>query len=82
MAVTIRLARIGRKKKPFYRIVAADSRFPRDGRNLEVVGTYDPRTKETRIKKEIAEKWIKHGASLSATVKSLFQKEGVSLATK
>jgi small subunit ribosomal protein S16 len=76
------MSRYGRKKKPFYRIVAADKRSPRDGAFLDIIGTYDPRTKETNIKKDIAEKWIKNGAQLSDTVKDLFVKQGVSLATK
>lgn len=82
MAVVIRLTRTGRKKKPFYRIVAADERHPRDGRFLDIVGTYDPRNKTGTVKKELAEKWIKQGARLSATVKQLFTKQGVALARK
>jgi len=82
MSVSIRMSRFGRKKKPFYRIVAAEKRSPRDGAFLDIIGTYDPRTKETDIKKDIAEKWIKNGAQPSATVKDLFVKQGVSLATK
>jgi len=82
MSVSIRMSRYGRKKKPFYRIVAADKRSPRDGAFLDIIGTYDPRTKEANIKKDIAEKWIKNGAQLSDTVKDLFVKQGVSLATK
>jgi len=80
MSVVIRLARGGKKKQPFYRIVAADSRFSRDGRFLEVVGTYDPRSKDTIVKKELAEKWIQKGARLSPTVKQLFSKQGVAKA--
>jgi len=80
MSVVIRLARGGKKKQPFYRIVAADSRFSRDGRFLEVVGTYDPRSKDTTVKKELAEKWIQKGARLSPTVKQLFSKQGVAKA--
>jgi small subunit ribosomal protein S16 len=76
------MSRYGRKKKPFYRIVAADKRSQRDGAFLDIIGTYDPRTKEANIKKDIAEKWIKNGAQLSDTVKDLFVKQGVSLATK
>lgn len=82
MAVVIRLSRRGRKKKPFYRIVAADQRFSRDGRFLEIVGTYDPMTKEVTVKKEAAQKWIQRGAQLSSTVKRLFSKEGVAAQTK
>ena len=80
MAVIIRLTRGGQKKKPLYRIVAADKRFCRDGRFLEIVGTYDPRLEKTVVKKEAAEKWIKQGAQISDTVKKLFIKQGVSLA--
>lgn len=82
MAVVIRLARFGQKKKPFFRIVAADKRFCRDGRFLEIVGTYDPRSEKTALKKDIAEKWVKNGAQVSPTVKKLFVKEGVSLDSK
>ena len=78
MAVTLRMARFGRKKRPFYRIVAADRRFSRDGRYLEIVGTYDPANKKSEIKKESAEKWIKEGAVLSPTVKDILTKQGVS----
>ncbi|MBI5178798.1 MAG: 30S ribosomal protein S16 [Nitrospinae bacterium] len=81
MAVVIRLARGGKKKVPFYRIVAADKRFCRDGRFLEVVGTYDPMTEKAVVKKDAAEKWIKTGARVTDTVKKLFTKQGVSLAT-
>lgn len=82
MAVIIRMARFGQKKKPFFRIVAADKRYCRDGRFLEIVGTYDPRSEKVAVKKEIAEKWIKDGAQVSPTVKKLFVKEGVSLESK
>lgn len=81
MAVVIRLTRRGKKKKPFYRIVAADQRFSRDGRFLEIVGTYDPMKKETTVKKEAAEKWIKRGARLTPTVRQLFNKQGVTSTT-
>jgi small subunit ribosomal protein S16 len=82
MAVTIRMARYGRKKKPFYRIVAADRRFSRDGRYLEIVGTYDPASKATNVKKEVAKKWINTGAVLSPTVKNIFAKQGISLVSE
>jgi small subunit ribosomal protein S16 len=80
MAVTIRLTRMGSKKKPFYRLVAADSRFPRDGRFIEVLGTYDPNPNPPAIKlnREKVEAWLNQGASVSATVKSLLKKGGVS----
>ncbi|MBI3795102.1 MAG: 30S ribosomal protein S16 [Nitrospinae bacterium] len=81
MAVVIRMSRGGKKKKPFYRIVAADKRFCRDGRYLEIVGTWDPKLEKATVKKEAAEKWIKNGAQVSETVKKLFIKNGVSLAT-
>jgi len=79
MAVKLRLKRMGAKKAPFYRIVAADSKSPRDGRSIEVVGTYNP-TKEPAIvnlNKELALKWLNNGAQPSDTVKSILSKEGV-----
>jgi small subunit ribosomal protein S16 len=81
MAVTIRLTRMGSKKKPFYRLVAADSRSPRDGRFIEVLGTYDPNPNPPAIKlnREKVEAWLTQGASVSATVKSLLKKGGVSV---
>lgn len=81
MAVTIRLTRMGAKKKPFYRVVVADSRFPRDGRFIEVVGTYDPTLDPPAINLQ-AEKistWLKRGAHPSDTVRSLMKKAGISL---
>jgi small subunit ribosomal protein S16 len=80
MAVTIRLTRMGAKKKPFYRVVVADSRFPRDGRYIDVVGTYDPNLNPPAVKliREKIDLWLKRGAHPSATVKSLLQKAGVS----
>ena len=76
MAVVIRMARYGRKKKPFYRIVAADNRFTRDGRYLEKLGTYDPATKEANIDTEAVNKWVGNGAQMTATVKDLVSKQG------
>ena len=76
MAVVLRMTRRGAKKKPFYRIVAADSRSPRDGKFLEMLGTYDPLKSENNIKID-AEKvasWIKKGAKPSETVASLLKK--------
>lgn len=73
MAVKIRLKRIGAKKAPFYRIVVADSRYPRDGRFIEEIGYYDP-TKEPSVIKvdtEKAKKWIANGAQPTDTVKKL-----------
>jgi small subunit ribosomal protein S16 len=77
--VVIRLTRRGAKKKPFYRIVAADSRMPRDGRFLEILGTYDPMLEENgcKVDAEKAMAWIKKGAKPSKTVGSLFKKAGV-----
>jgi len=79
MAVKIRLRRMGAKKAPFYRIVVADSRFPRDGRFIEEIGTYNPLAEpsEVKIDAEKAVKWIKNGAQPTDTVKSLFKKNGV-----
>ncbi len=79
MAVRIRLARHGRKKKPFYRIVVVYSESPRDGRFLERVGTYDPMVEPPAIdvKGERALKWLREGAKPSETVKSLFKKTGI-----
>ena len=70
---------MGGKQKPFYRIVAADSRFPRDGRFIETVGTYNPIAKpaEVKIDKELAIKWLSNGAQPTDTVKALFKKEGI-----
>ena len=79
MAVKLRLMRMGAKKKPFYRIVAADSRSPRDGRFIEVIGTYNPLVSpaETKVDEELAIKWLKNGATPTDTVRSLFSKAGV-----
>jgi small subunit ribosomal protein S16 len=74
--VKIRLARHGAKKKPFYRIVVADSRSPRDGRYIELIGTYDPMQNPAgvQIKKEKLEKWLQHGAQPTDTVARLIKK--------
>lgn len=79
MAVKIRLKRIGAKKSPFYRIVVADSRAPRDGRQIETVGTYNPLTKpaEVKINEELALKWLQEGAKPSDTVRNLFSEQGI-----
>lgn len=76
MALKIRLARLGAKKKPFYRIVVAESGAKRDGRFLEVVGIYDPNQNPARveIKKELLEKWTGEGAQPTDTVRSLLKK--------
>jgi len=73
MAVKIRLARHGAKKKPFYRVVACDSPSPRDGRFLEILGTYDPRDKTTGIKLDLEkiQAWISRGAQLTDTVQKI-----------
>lgn len=79
MAVKMRLRRMGAKKAPFYRIVVADSRYPRDGRFIEEIGYYDP-TKDPAIVKiddEKAKKWIANGAQPTDTVKALLKKNGV-----
>jgi len=83
MAVTIRLTRMGAKKKPFYRVVVADSRFPRDGRFIDVVGTYDPNPDPPAVKliREKIDLWLKRGAHPSTTVKSLLQKAGLAAST-
>lgn len=76
MSVTIRMSRHGAKKKPFYRIVVSDRRFPRDGRYIEQVGTYDPRAKTSGVKlnREKIDAWIKQGAKPSQTVSELMKK--------
>ena len=79
MAVKIRLRRMGQKKAPFYRIIVADSRSPRDGRFIEEIGYYDP-TKEpsvVSVDAEKAKKWIANGAQPTETVKSLLKKSGI-----
>ncbi len=77
MSVKIRLARHGAKKRPFYRIVVADSKCPRDGRYLEIVGTYNPLpdSVEVTLKSERIKYWMGQGAIASDTVKSLLKKE-------
>ena len=78
MAVKIRLTRMGAKKKPTYRIVATDSRSPRDGQYLELVGTYAPVGEgEVKINEEVALKWLNNGALPTDTVKNLFQAQGI-----
>ena len=79
MAVKIRLTRMGSKKKPVYRIVASDSRSPRDGKYIELIGTYNPLTNPADIKvnKEIAKKWLNNGAIATDTVRSIFSKAGI-----
>ncbi len=79
MAVKIRLRRMGQKKAPFYRIVVADSRSPRDGRCIEEIGTYDP-TKdpsEYYVNEELAKKWLANGAQPTDTVARIFKNAGI-----
>ena len=79
MAVKVRLKRMGAKKRPFYRVVAADSRSPRDGRMIEVVGTYNPISEpaEVKIDEEKAMKWLQNGAEPTDTVRDLLKKQGI-----
>ena len=79
MAVKIRLTRIGRHKDPFYRIVAADSRYARDGRYIEQIGYFDPAkgVENAVINEELALKWLQLGAVPSDTVKAMFRKAGI-----
>lgn len=79
MAVKIRLRRMGAKKAPFYRIVVADSRFPRDGRFIEEIGYYDPTKEPTvvQIDAEKAKKWIATGAQPTDTVRALLKKNNI-----
>ena len=76
--VKIRLRRMGAKKAPYYRIVVADSRSPRDGRCIEEIGSYDPLTKPATIKVDVekAQTWIKNGAQPTDTVRALLKKAG------
>ena len=74
MSVCIRLARQGSKRKPFYRIVAADRRSPRDGRFIEQLGYYDPRKPDFRVDSEKYQAWIKNGAQPTETVAALVRK--------
>ena len=79
MAVKMRLRRLGMKKAPFYRVIVADSRSPRDGRFIEEIGYYNPLTEPADIKidAEKAKKWIANGAQPTETVKSLLKKSGI-----
>ena len=76
MAVTIRLARRGNTHRPFYHIVAADSRFARDGRFLEQLGYYNPASKALELDVEAAKKWLVQGATQSNTAKALLKRAG------
>lgn len=79
MAVKIRLRRMGAKKAPFYRIIVADSRYPRDGRFIEEIGTYNPLTEpsEVKVDADAVKKWISNGAQPTDTVKALLKKNGI-----
>ena len=78
MAVKLRLQRFGSKKRPYYRVVATDSRNPRDGRFIEIIGIYQPIENDTlRIDEEKALAWLSKGAQPTDTVKSLFRKVGI-----
>ncbi len=79
MAVKMRLRRMGAKRAPFYRVVVADSRYPRDGRFIEEIGTYNPMVDpaEIKINAEKAEQWLKNGAQPTDTVKVILKKSGV-----
>ena len=79
MAVKMRLRRMGAKKKPFYRVIVADSRSPRDGKCIEEIGTYDP-TKdpsEYHVNEELAKKWLANGAQPTDTVARIFKSAGI-----
>ena len=79
MAVKIRLKRMGAKKAPFYRVVVADSRYPRDGRFIEEIGTYNPMVEpaDVKIDAELAKKWMANGAQPTDTVKRLMKKSNI-----
>ena len=79
MAVKMRLKRMGAKKRPFYRIVVADSRFPRDGRFIEEIGYYNPIEEKAIVKvdKDLALKWLNNGATPTDTVRDILSKEGI-----
>ena len=79
MAVKIRLRRMGQKKAPFYRIIVADSRSPRDGRFIEEIGTYDPTRDPSvyKVNEELAKKWLANGAQPTETVSKIFKMAGI-----
>ena len=79
MAVKIRLRRMGQKKAPFYRIVVADSRSPRDGKFIEEIGTYDPTTDPStyKVNEELAKKWLANGAQPTDVVARIFKSVGI-----
>ncbi len=77
MAVRIRLTRLGSRHKPVYRIVASDSRRPRDGQYIELIGTYNPAANETKVNEEVALKWLGQGALPTDTVRNIFSQKGI-----
>ena len=79
MAVKIRLKRLGQKKSPFYRIVVADERSPRDGKNIAEIGTYDPNLEPSAISvdEEAAKKWLNNGAQPTEVVSKIFKAAGI-----
>lgn len=77
MAVRIRLTRLGSRHKPVYRIVASDSRKPRDGQYIELIGTYNPAIDEVKVDEGIALKWLNQGALPTDTVRNIFSKKGI-----
>ncbi|NLA74563.1 MAG: 30S ribosomal protein S16 [Deltaproteobacteria bacterium] len=83
MAVRLRLTRKGSKKKPFYRLVAADSEAPRDGRFLDILGFYNPTKEpaEINLDREKVSKWLENGASASESVRAILKKEGFKVQT-
>ena len=83
MAVRIRLTRKGSKKKPYYRVVAADSEAPRDGRSLDILGSYNPMKEpaEINLDREKVSKWLDNGALASDSVKAILKKEGFKVTT-
>ncbi len=83
MAVRLRLTRKGAKKKPYYRVVAADSEAPRDGRFLDIIGSYNPMKNPAEIKldREKVSKWLENGASASESVRAILKKEGFKVTT-
>ena len=79
MAVKIRLRRMGQKKRAYYRIIVADSNFPRDGRCIEEIGTYDPNTEPStyKVDEEAAKKWLANGAQPTDVVARIFKETGI-----
>ena len=79
MAVKLRLKRMGAKKRPFYRVVAADSRSPRDGKVIEEIGYYNPVVEpaDIKINEELAMKWLRNGAEPTDTVRDILKKQGI-----